>query len=124
MYESRRRLLTTLIAAAGVLVVRPILGATTQRGTPQPIPSPNAPNPSYPPGLNGPDITPSSNNKVINPQNQRDLRDDVQQLYELASELKQQFEKTDTSATLSLTVVKQAQKIEKLAKRIKDLAKG
>ncbi len=42
----------------------------------------------------------------------------------MVSELKDQIEKTDSSSTLSVSVVKKAQQIEKLAKQIKDLAKG
>jgi hypothetical protein len=48
----------------------------------------------------------------------------VQKLYELVSELKEQIEKTDATSTLSLSVVKKAQQIEKLAKQIKDRAKS
>ncbi len=45
-------------------------------------------------------------------------------LYEMVSELKEQVDKTDATATLSISIVKKAQQIEKLAKQIKDLAKG
>jgi hypothetical protein len=40
------------------------------------------------------------------------------------SELRAQIEKTDATATLSISVVKKTQQIEKLAKHIKDLATG
>jgi hypothetical protein len=42
----------------------------------------------------------------------------------MVSELKDQVDKTDANATLSVSVVKKAQQIEKLAKEIKDRAKG
>jgi hypothetical protein len=42
----------------------------------------------------------------------------------MVTELKDQVDKTDATSTLSLSVVKKAQQIEKLAKQIKDLAKG
>ena len=40
------------------------------------------------------------------------------------TDIKSEVEKTDASATLSLSLVKKAQEIEKLAKQIKNLAKG
>ncbi len=123
MPESRRRWLTLLAGAAGVFAASPVL-LFGQRPTPQPLPSPHAPNPNFPPGLDGPDIKPGSGNKSADPQIQREIRIDVQKLYELASELKEQVEKTDASSTLSLPVVKTAQQIEKLAKQIKNLSKG
>jgi hypothetical protein len=109
-------------SAAGVFAAHPFL-LLGQR-SPQPIPSPHAPNPNYPPGLDGPDIKPGTDNKSADPQIQREIRGDVLKLYELASELKQEVERTDASSTLSLSVVKTAQQIEKLAKQIKNLSRG
>jgi hypothetical protein len=88
------------------------------------MPSPHAPNPNFPPGLDGPDLQPGSDKRAINPQVQAELKGDVQKLYLLASELKDDVEKTDASSTLSLSVVKKAEQIEKLSKRIKQMAKG
>jgi hypothetical protein len=48
----------------------------------------------------------------------------VQQLYELASQLKDEVEKTDSSKVLSLDLVKKAEEIEKLAHDIKNRTKG
>jgi len=42
----------------------------------------------------------------------------------MVSELEEQIDRTDSTSTLSMAVVKKAQQIEKLAKQIKDLAKG
>ena len=126
MKGSRRSFLATLAGAVALLVAKalPASGSPMQRPTPQPMPSPNAPNPHFPPGLNGPDINPHEKGKTIDPQNQKDLRADVEQLYQLATELKSKFDTTDTSAMLSVTVIKQAEKIEKLAKRIRELSKS
>jgi hypothetical protein len=93
------------------------------RPQPQPRPSPNAPNPNFPPGFDGPQAT-GPDKKAIDRQNQKEIRADVTKLYELVSELKDQIDKTDSASTLSVSVVKKAQQIEKLAKQIKDLAKG
>jgi len=44
--------------------------------------------------------------------------------YDLASQLKTKSKKTDSTTVLSLAMVKKAEEIEKLAKQIKDHAKG
>jgi hypothetical protein len=92
--------------------------------TPQPIPSPNAPNPNFPPGLDGPDQKPGADNKSIDPKTREEITTDIQKLYDLASELKEQAGKADLNVTLSVSVVKKAQQIEKLAKKIRELSKG
>lgn len=62
--------------------------------------------------------------KAIEIANQREIRSDVEKLYKMISDLKQQIETTDSANTLSVSVVKKAHEIEKLAKEIKNLAKG
>jgi hypothetical protein len=74
--------------------------------------------------LDGPDLKPGTDNKSADPQIQREIKGDVLKLYVLASELKEQVEKTDASSTLSLSMVKTAQQIEKLAKQIRNLSRG
>ena len=64
------------------------------------------------------------NSKAIELANQRALRADIAKLYEMVSTLKDQVDKTDPASTLSVAVVKKAQEIEKLAKQIKNLARG
>ena len=82
-----------------------------------------APNPNFPSGLDGPQAT-GPDKKAIDRQNQKEIKADVTKLYEMVSELKEQIDRTDSTSTLSMSVVKKAQQIEKLAKQIKDLAKG
>jgi hypothetical protein len=48
----------------------------------------------------------------------------VEKLFQLASELKEQVEKTDSSQVLSLALVRKAEEIEKLAKEIKSRSAG
>ena len=56
MLPSRRRLFTILAGAAGVLATESLLcSALHAQFSPQPIPSPHAPNQNFPPGLDGPD---------------------------------------------------------------------
>jgi hypothetical protein len=47
----------------------------------------------------------------------------VQRLYAMATELKDELDRTNTSVFLNITVMKRAQDIEKLAKQIRDRAK-
>jgi hypothetical protein len=127
MPQSRRQLLTTLAGAAGVLAGAPLLASTLSTPAqmhPQPIPSPNAPNQSFPPGLDGPDSRPPQDHKQVDPNKQQEIRTDIQKLYDLAADLKQQAGKADMNVTFPVTMVKKAQEIEKLAKKIKDLSKG
>ena len=123
MQKSRRSWLTFSAGALGIFAAQPLFLFGAQR-SPQPIPSPHAPNPNFPPGLDGPDNKTGANNKSADPATQREVKDNVLKLYELASELKADVEKTDASSTLSLSVVKTAQEIEKLAKKIKNLSRG
>jgi hypothetical protein len=72
----------------------------------------------------GPQAATGPDQKAIDRAKQQELRTDVSKLFEMVSELKEQVERTDTNSTLSLSVLKKAQQIEKLAKQIKEVAKG
>jgi hypothetical protein len=61
--------------------------------------------------------------KTVDKQNQVELRHDIERLYALVFVLREQMKMTDSTSTMSVTIVKQAQQIEKLAKEIKDRAK-
>ena len=50
--------------------------------------------------------------------------EDIEKLFDLATQLKTEVEKTDAVTTLSLVMVHRAEEIEKLARQIKDNAKG
>lgn len=121
MLESRRRLLFFL-GTSGFIAAAPNLLA--QRPTPQPIPSPNAPDPRFPPGMNGPGINPNTGERTVNPDDEKEIRKDVDKLYELATELKNQVEKNNSQLMLSIAFIKNAEQAEKLAKKIKNLSKG
>jgi hypothetical protein len=62
--------------------------------------------------------------KGILDDNEKDIKKKIERLFELATDLKEQVEKTDSSKVLSLTLVKKAEEIEKLARDIKSKAKG
>jgi hypothetical protein len=122
MTETRRHILTTFFGAAVVLPVKPLLGWLQDNGRIiKPHPYPDGRDPSAPPVLDSPSRV---NPKAIEMQNQKELRANVSRLYDMVLELKEQVEKTDANSTLSLSVMKKAQQIEKLAKQIKNLTRG
>ena len=120
MSESRRHLLINLAAAAGALTTAPFL--LSAQG-PVLRPSPSAPDPHFPHRIGDPDPV-GPDQKAIDKQTQAEIKAEVQKLSELVGELKEQVDKSDATSTLSLSVVKKAQQIEKLAKQIKDRAKS
>ena len=122
MTETRRHILTTFFGAALVFPLKPLLGWLQASGrVVKPYPYPNGRDPSAPPVLDPPSRI---NPKAIEMQNQKELRTNVSKLYDVVVELKEQVERTDANSTLSLSVMKKAQQIEKLAKQIKHLARG
>jgi hypothetical protein len=62
--------------------------------------------------------------KLILEANQKEIKKNVEKLYDLASELKAEVEKTDSVQVLSLAMVRKTEEIEKLAKEIRSRAKG
>ena len=56
--------------------------------------------------------------------NQKQIEQDIQRLYALATDLKKQVDGTDSAAVLSVTLLQKADEVEKLAHQIKTLAKG
>jgi hypothetical protein len=56
--------------------------------------------------------------------NDKDIKKKVEQLYQLATELKEEVEKTDSTKVLSLNLMKKAEEIEKLAHDIKNRSKS
>jgi hypothetical protein len=122
MFKSRRSLLISVAGTAGTLATTPWMRAAFQH--PQPMPSPNAPNnQNFPGGLNGPPVS-NSDKSAARTMSGEQIAAMVQQLYKLASELKEEVEHTNLAAVFPVTFVKKAQEIEKLAKQIKDRTKG
>ena len=73
-------------------------------------------------GNEGPSL-PNPEKKILE-DNDKDMKKKVDRLYELASELKDQVYKTDSSKVLSLNLMKKAEEIEKLAREIRNRSKG
>jgi hypothetical protein len=122
MVNTRRDVLQLFAAGAGAIAAAPLL-LHGQHPMPEYKPSPNAPNPAYPQGMNGPGPT-QANEKAIYRQNQAVMKDDIEKMYAIVSELRQDVKVTDTAAIFNIAFVKKAQQVEKLAKQVKDMAKG
>jgi hypothetical protein len=67
---------------------------------------------------------PKVGTKAILEANQKDIKKNVERLFQLASELKTEVEKTDSAQVRSLALLKKTEEIEKLAKDIRSRAKG
>ncbi len=76
------------------------------------------------PGEDDPNAPAKPSTKAILEENQKDIKRSIEKLFDLASQLKAQVEKTDSTTVLSLALVKKAEEIEKLARQIKERAKG
>lgn len=61
--------------------------------------------------------------KALNKQRHEELKEDTDKLLELAEQLKEYVDKTDENM-LSLDVIKKAEEIEKLAKRVREKMRG
>ena len=74
-------------------------------------------------GSNGADdipLPPRADPKVHLKEDQKELRRDVDHLLQLAKDLKDESDKTPGTDVLSLSLVKKAEDIEKLARQIRD----
>jgi hypothetical protein len=117
MFGSRRRALFAILSALGAAYLAPAASS---------VQNPDA----GPPRLPGDEKTPESplpppnSTKSVLEQNQKEIKKEIEKLCDLAAQLKQEIEKTDSSSVLSLSLVKKAEEVEKLARQIKERAKG
>ncbi len=121
MWESRRAVLHNLARAAAVYCTFASLGLAQE-----PFPKPRRQASPDRPGEDeaNPNPNAKSPTKVLLEENQKDIKKNIEKLFELATQLKDQVEKTDATAVLSLAMVKKAEEIERLARQIKERAKG
>jgi hypothetical protein len=113
--ESRRKFLRTSIAAgvpATIIALFPISQVSAPRQAPS---RQQKDDDSTPPKLDP---------KLILEANQKEIKKNVEKLFDLASELKAEVEKTDSVQVLSLAMLRKTEEIEKLAKDIRSRAKG
>lgn len=113
MANDRRRFFSALAAAAGAMLAGwQFLAAQN--------PPPRETEPDEPPDTG----LAEKAAKAALKENQKDIRKNVERLFQLASELKKEVEKTDSTAVLSLNMLRKAEEIEKLARQIRNRAKG
>ena len=119
---SRRNALRVASAAVGAFFLRSVFtnaAAQTRLETP-----PQAPSSRRDRDDMDPPVPEAATKKALLEQRQKDIKKDIEKLFDLATQLKAEVEKTDATTTLSLVMVHRAEEIEKLARQIKDNAKG
>jgi hypothetical protein len=119
MLDTRRGFLAMLAGAGTAVVMR----AQSDRGQAKPPGRPSPPDPSPDADASG-SRTEKSPEKIALEANEKDIKKNIEKLFQLATDLKAEVEKTDSSQVLSLAMVKKAEEIEKLAREIKTRAKG
>jgi hypothetical protein len=118
MTDTRRSFLTGLAGTALILMRAALLsGQTKPTGRPTPTDPNQSPESADPAPMKSP-------SKALLDANEKDIKKNIEKLYQLATDLKAEVEKTDSSQFLSLALVKKAEEIEKLARDIKTRAKG
>jgi hypothetical protein len=125
MVPSRRRVLVAGWVGVAAFVLQskisPIHGSTTLQNPPL---SPNPRREDDPEDPARGPLPAGASKKAVLEQHQKDIKRDIEKLYDLATQLKTEVEKTDATSVLSIGMVKKAEEIEKLARQIKDRAKG
>jgi len=120
MRETRREFVVTLAGAAGFLALPNSLLSAQRHITPPPPPQPaetQLPGTSSSPGR-------SAAQRAALRRHEQEFREGVQRLYDLTAELRDEVQKTHTTDVLSVRMYKKTEQIEKLAKHLKDKAKG
>jgi hypothetical protein len=124
MRETRRRFLMTLAAAASCSAATDgsvLAQVHNTKPFPNPPQSAETQNPAE--AASG-KSDPQSAKRVALQQNEKEFRAGVDRLYRLASELKQEVDKTVTTEIFSVQMYKRTEEIEKVAKLLKSKAKG
>lgn len=113
--ETRRRILLKFLAwGLPIGIFSPRLAAQVR-----PTPLPRSPDQKE----NDPDF-PKPDLKAVLEARRKDIKKNVERLYQLANELKAEVEKTDSVQVLSVAMLKKTEEIEKLAKEIRSRAIG
>src|SRR5579859_4468851 len=116
MMSSRRHALKLAAGAAGAATI----GSWIAAGQAPPKRSPSTASGDEQPD---PNLDPKRA-KTILEQNKKDMKKDVEKLFQLATELKDEADKSDAMTVLSLPLLRKTEEIEKLARQIRDKAKG
>jgi hypothetical protein len=122
MRETRRVFVMTIAGVAGVLAAAEGWLLAQNPPTPPPPPKPaETPNPAE--IHSNPQATAAARRARLQ-ENEKEFREGVERLFQLASELREEVQKTATTDVLSIRMVKKTEEIEKLAKVLKAKAKG
>jgi hypothetical protein len=122
MLETRRLFVMTMAAAGGFLAAENGWPFAQYPPTPPPPPKPaETPNPAE--IYSNPQASAAAKRARLQ-QNEKEFREGVERLYQLAGELRGEVEKTATTDVLSMRMVKRTEEIEKLAKVLKAKARG
>ena len=123
MLETRRGFVWDLATMASVLVVcnRMALGQTPGKPT-----FPKPPTPADPQEKNktADASDPKAMKRAAMVRNEKEFRVGMERLYQLSGDLREEMQKTTTTNVMSVQMYKKLEEIEKLAKRLKNLAKG
>jgi hypothetical protein len=121
--NSRRKFLTGVAAVGAAFgLVREVQALQGPGGMPSPKEAHPPRSAETDPNPNAPSV-PSPEKRMLE-ENEKEIRKKVDQLYALATELKAEVDKTDSSKVLSLNMLKKAEEIEHLAHDIKNRSKG
>jgi hypothetical protein len=115
--KSRRKFLASVVAVGvpgGILTFLASAQAGAKRPQNPQLPKEEDPNPN----------APKPDPKLMLEANQKEIKKNVEKLYDLASELKAEVEKTDSVHVLSVAMLRKTDEIERLAKEIRSRAKG
>ena len=101
MVHSRHFLLRIALSSSTFLSMpRFLIGEAQHPPQPQPIPSPNAPNPNVPEGLEG-RPSPAKDQRAVDKQLQQEIASDVDKMASLVAEMKRELSLTSTNNVLS-----------------------
>jgi hypothetical protein len=115
--SQRRTILSRMaVAMAAMIVAAMKLGGQNQGARPL--------NEDNEPKASAEEKLAATSRKLALEENEKDIKKSVEKLFQLASELKEQVDKTDSVKVLSVGMIKKADEIERLAKEIKSRAKG
>ena len=122
MRETRRAFVLGVAAAAGGLATNDVLLHAQRPIIPPPPPEPAEK--GNPADVHSDPAAIAAARRAHLRQNEREFREGVERLYQLASGLRDELQKTATTDVFSLHIVKETEEIEKLAKLLKSKAKS
>jgi len=122
MRETRRGFVMAMAAATCLISAEDGWPLTQNPPTPPPPPQPGG-MPNTAEIHSNPQATAAAKRALLR-QNEKEFREGVERLYQLTSELHDEVQKTATTEVLSVRMVKKTEQIEKLAKMLKNRAKG